>query len=644
VSLSSLQTAYGLHFDPMSLASSSNDVVIWEVSTGPDSLDPHVNYERIGNWIMYNVYETLYTYPFGINDSEPIQPLLAESSPLVSSDGLEYTIELRQDVSFHDATPFNASCVKWNIERGMKIFAEWGPMWMIAEPLKGGFALENIAYNEGSTSIAYQNAFNDWISSSGAINILDNYTIQFVLEEPYSPFIAALSTSAGSIMSPTYALLHASNPSLATWENYGVDFGEFENHMAEDMCGTGPYKLVDWFLDDYIELGVNSNYWRSSTSPMAGSIINVIIQINQDSNSRKLNLQAGTTDGCDWLKTDAFETWSPLSRNTTNPDLFVSTGDLSFSLLFAGFNMATIRINETDYQSPFSNIHFRKAVYFAFLFDAFVDQELLRFGVRSQGPIPIGMYGHNGTLFEFSRNLTMAVEEWNQAMTDSNFVNVLNALENTIKLNYALSSSEPSRFYTLMEEALITIWASPLANQTGLHQPMDCTQEGLPLPVYVDWLRNQRILVYFTGWTPDFADPDDYLFPIIYHEGFLARRIGYNNSLVNSLFTQQRTVVDKDERTQVLNVLQETIAYDFPYLWLSQETDFRVWRAWLHGDGLVHNPMHEIYFYDLFKDVDLNPSNPDLLRFFLIIGISIELVVISSVIVYRASKPKKESF
>jgi len=45
-----------------------------------------------------------------------IQPHLAESWS-VSPDGLQYTFKLRQDITFHDKTAFNAGAVKWNFDR-----------------------------------------------------------------------------------------------------------------------------------------------------------------------------------------------------------------------------------------------------------------------------------------------------------------------------------------------------------------------------------------------------------------------------------------------------------------------------------------------------------------------------------------------
>ena len=49
------------------------------------------------------------------------------------------------------------------------------------------------------------------------------------------------------------------------------------------------------------------------------------------------------------------------------------------------------------------------------------------------------------------------------------------------------------------------------------------------------------------------------------------------------------------------------MANDAPYIWLYQPTEFRPWRTWLHGDGLVYNPMHDIYFYNMYKTGSSEP-------------------------------------
>lgn len=58
------------------------------------------------------VYEPLVRYaPDG-----SIVPALAESWT-ISADGLTWTFNLRQGVTFHDGTPFDAAAAKWNLAR-----------------------------------------------------------------------------------------------------------------------------------------------------------------------------------------------------------------------------------------------------------------------------------------------------------------------------------------------------------------------------------------------------------------------------------------------------------------------------------------------------------------------------------------------
>ncbi len=624
---------------PIAYAIPSKNEIIWETIGNPDSLDPHVNYESFGDWVFYNVYETLYTYPWDSSSTNPLIPLLAESSPVISADGLNYTITLRTGIRFHDSTPFNASCVKWNIERAMKIFDVNGPVWMIAEPLKGGSELANIAYNEGSDSLAFHFAFDDWIESSGAIIVLETYQIRFVLEEPYSPFIAALSTSVGSMMSPSYVLANA--PIFQTWESYGVDYGEYTNEMSWGMCGTGPYMFAEWTLGERIVLEINPNYWREPSSTSAGSIGMVTIKTNEDANSRIANLEAGEIDGCYLSKDYISRVYDPYLWESVNPEIFVSYDGASYTLTFAGFNLGTIRINDVDLASPFSNVHFRRAIINTPIPDIMIEESLSGLGAPAHGPIPYGMYGHNGTSFYANRyNFTKAIEEWNLAMEDYSFIDSLNALDNEIILYYPLTSQEPSVFYEILQDTLYELWTQPNANLTGLSQSMSCTLLGLSWPSYTDILRQGNMLIYLMSWNPDFADPDDFLQPLVYHRGVYAERIGYNNTDVNNWCELQRLTTGA-ERIQYLNLIQEQVASDAPYFWLTQETEFRVWRTWLYGDGLVYNPMHQIYFYHVYKEGV--PIVADILRTFLIIGISIEVVIIATLVVYRFSRRSQQT-
>ena len=87
------------------------------VSIGLAAVPANLDYTTTGGAaifeaLLYNVYEGLVR----LDDEGEVEPLLAESWE-VSEDGTEYTFTLREDVTFHDGTPFDAEIVKFSLER-----------------------------------------------------------------------------------------------------------------------------------------------------------------------------------------------------------------------------------------------------------------------------------------------------------------------------------------------------------------------------------------------------------------------------------------------------------------------------------------------------------------------------------------------
>ncbi len=90
--------------------------------TGIDFLDPGLSYTVQGWAIMWNVYLPLLGYKH-VNgpDGATLVPYLAQDLPTVSSDGLTYTVTLRQGLKYSDGTPIKASDFPASIERDYKI-------------------------------------------------------------------------------------------------------------------------------------------------------------------------------------------------------------------------------------------------------------------------------------------------------------------------------------------------------------------------------------------------------------------------------------------------------------------------------------------------------------------------------------------
>lgn len=110
--LASVLTLALLQAAPVSAQTADTDVTI-VLETQPDQLDPcQSSKSQVGKVIKQNVVETM----------TEIDPETGEIGPRLATeweqvDDLTWIFELRDDVVFHDGTPFNAEAMKYSIER-----------------------------------------------------------------------------------------------------------------------------------------------------------------------------------------------------------------------------------------------------------------------------------------------------------------------------------------------------------------------------------------------------------------------------------------------------------------------------------------------------------------------------------------------
>lgn len=164
----------------------------------PSTLDPLGMTDTPASNVFLHVAEAL----FRVGPDGSLEYLLAESYE-ASADNLVWTFSLRQGVTFHDGTPFNADAAKWNLER-------------FRDEASFGFLLTKIV----------------------AVVAVDEYTLRVYLEEPFAPLLAHLAHSMTGFVSP--ASVEA-----------GLDY----------PVGTGPFKFVEWIPATRLVLERNENYW-----------------------------------------------------------------------------------------------------------------------------------------------------------------------------------------------------------------------------------------------------------------------------------------------------------------------------------------------------------------------------------------------
>ncbi|WP_322097203.1 ABC transporter substrate-binding protein [Pelagibius sp. Alg239-R121] len=201
----------------------------------PDVLDPDQSRTFVGRIVYAAVCDKL----VDITPDLEIIPQLATGWSW-SDDGLTLTMDLREGVTFHDGTPFDAEAVKANIERSKTM-------------------PESRRKSE--------------LSSIETTQVTGSHQVKFTLASPDATLIAQFADRAGMMLSPTAAA------------EKGVELG------LAPVC-SGPFKFVERVQQDRIVLEKFDGYWNKD----AIHIDKVTYLPIPDTTVRLANLRAGDLD------------------------------------------------------------------------------------------------------------------------------------------------------------------------------------------------------------------------------------------------------------------------------------------------------------------------------------------------------------
>ncbi|HRF49202.1 MAG TPA: ABC transporter substrate-binding protein, partial [Anaerolineales bacterium] len=173
----------------------------------PETLDPGDAVYVQEQFILMNLFDSL----LSIAPDGTLYPGLAEAWQ-ANADFSEFTFTLRQDVVFHDGTPFTAEAVKASFDH-----------------IVSGAVLES-----GGKSVLEDHQF-------VAAEVVDDYTVTITFGASYPLFLRDAARQWLSISSP------------AALEKYGADYGR-------NPVGTGPFRFVQWDAQSQIVLERNPDY------------------------------------------------------------------------------------------------------------------------------------------------------------------------------------------------------------------------------------------------------------------------------------------------------------------------------------------------------------------------------------------------
>jgi peptide/nickel transport system substrate-binding protein len=371
-------------------------------------------------------------------------------------------------------------------------------------------------------------------------------------------------------------------------------------------------------VDQHVKLQRNDNYWRAADAkvafPHAGDLAYITIKTNEEVNSRILNIKANQTHGAYWPTNHANEVWNGVTGadgdgtlKSSVDNLKVFCGNPGFNVMFLGFNMNPyLNKSGVTTQSPFVNKSVREAFSYAFDYDTFIDSVVNGFGQQLQGPVPVGMFGHDDDLYMYDFNLTKAAEYWNEAMADGWLDGVLDNNSNDLTIYYNSGNTVREAACLLLKDGVEEMLDNATYGAIAPATDLTITIQPLEWSSYLFQVRNKQLPIFFLGWAPDYADPDNYVGPFVKSTGTYPNRIGlgisdgWDAAEVDGWISDAAQSSSASEREDLYEDIQEAIVDHCAYLWCYQATSFQV--RHISVNGYVFNPMHSDYFYHMWLD------------------------------------------
>ncbi|MBV8166592.1 MAG: ABC transporter substrate-binding protein [Alphaproteobacteria bacterium] len=497
---------------PQAGRAADDTVLKWGDNLAP-SLDPHALSDVPSAFSRLNMYDSLLRV---VGNPPEIKPWLAESFTQ-SPDGKDWVFTLRKGAKFHDGSELTSADVIYSFQR-------------------------TLGMNKG-----YAGAFKPVLKPEN-VTADGPYVVKIKLDTPYAPFLAAL---------PLVSIVNKQIVEAHTVEKDGKsDWGEA--WLSSNDAGSGAFKLVagtfkpldqfdlDWFPDHFMG-------WEPK------HLTQIKARMIKETSTRVLAVSKGDIDLTDgYLPADQIEKLRKTKGVRISQDQTLRT--------------FIIRMN--NQKAPFSNVHFRKAVSYAFNYQGFIEKVKHNAAVRNPGPIPVTLWGSPADLKGYTYDLEKAKAELELAKKDG--VDVSKEFD----LSPQSDLEETNLAAQLFQSDLIKIDLKPrIVKKLWANLSTEATKADTAPDMWIHW-----ISAYF-------IDPENWI-----GQAYDSRFLGtwkasawYKNPKVDTLLTEARESLDQGKRKTLYEEASRIIVDDAPDIWVYNTVEQRAFRD--RVKGVVFTPV-----------------------------------------------------
>lgn len=250
---------------------------------------------------------------FGFDDEMKLVPMLATEYE-ANDTATEFTIKLREGISFTDGTP-------WDADSAIANFTKWGDKDL---GLKRTTLLSNVLDH---------------------VDKVDDHTIKVYLSEPFGAFISTLAHPACVMMSPKQI-------------EAGVKV------CAENPVGTGQYKFSEWVPGDHLKLELNKEWWGYDADICGGTAL-----ADKDAGFKSVTFKPVAEDATRVAMVQSGDAQIIWPAPTESAELLKADPNVTLSSN-EGITVWYFMMN--NQKAPFNDVRVRQAVSYAINKDAYV--------------------------------------------------------------------------------------------------------------------------------------------------------------------------------------------------------------------------------------------------------------------------------
>lgn len=513
-----------------SLQSISSDSIVYCSENQPDGFNPQLNTDSTtADVSSHQIYGRLIDFD---PKTKNIVPSLA-SSWSVTDDGLTYTFELRKDIEFHNTSYFTPTRT-FNADDVLFSFNRWRLDTHPFHKVSGG----QYPYFE-SLQLA---------DNINAINKINYYRVEIVLNRRDSSFLANLASDFSVILSAEYG-----QQLLTGYSQEDID------HLP---VGTGPFKFKNYKKGDVIYLKKHDKYWQDTSQ-----VSDLVYDITPQSALRLAKLVTGE---CDVM---SLPSQSELDVVREKPNLILEQSP--------ALNIGYWAFNAT--KPPFDNPKIRRALALAIDKNALLETIYLGNATRAKTLVPPASWAYDSEANDTTFNPVLA-----RKMLDDEGIKP--GFSMTIWAHPLVRDYNPNAYKMaeLIKQYLADVDISVTIVSSEWNTFRAQLSEGL----------HDSVLI---GWSADNGDPDNFFRPLLTCDAIPSgtNRAKWCYPEYDELIYKALQTEDMTQRQMIYQQVNAILHNQLPLVPIAHSLTYQAYRD--NIEGLNINPFGAVRFGGVSK-------------------------------------------